>query len=299
MKVNKRTISEIAIASIISDSLLEEVYTTPKPGLVDKADNGAHKDMDISTFERSTKAIAPYIAKMYTAGKSSVSALQLVFQDIRRIGLVAEKAMFEATGGVNTHKGAIFTLGILSASLGYSVSHTNGDFNILDILPIAKEMTFDAIEEDFAQMSSRQPVTHGEILYKKYHERGIRGQAQEGFPIIRDVAYPYYQYLIKYSVEPNIRNVMTLLFIIANLKDTNVIARSSPEILSALQTDAMKILDSTFLFTPYDIEKVSALNQKCISLNISPGGAADILAATLFLHHVEDFIASKQAQPVL
>ena len=295
MKVTKRTLSESAVMNLVRTSLLEEVYTTPKPGLVDKADNGAHKDMDIAVFERSTQAISPYIAKMYTAGKNAIQPLPLLFGEIRRIGVLAEKAMFEATLGVNTHKGAIFTLGILAASLGYAVAHTTGDFEIFDVLTVARDMTYDALEEDFVQMSARTPLTHGEVLYAKYRERGIRGQAQEGFPIIREIAYPYYYYLTQYSVEPNLRNVMTLLFIIANLKDTNVMSRSSPETLYELQADAMGILDSTFLFTPYDIEKVYALNKKCIERNISPGGAADILAATLFLYHTEEFIESKQS----
>lgn len=97
--------------------------------------------------------------------------------------MLAEKAMFRATGQVNTHKGLIFTMGILSACAGHCYARIRR-FDTAEILASASEMTEKALEADFFEMSQRTPVTHGEILFQKYKERGIRGEAQKGFPII-------------------------------------------------------------------------------------------------------------------
>ena len=107
------------IARLAQEALLEEVYTTPKPGLVDCHDTGAHTDMDCQTFEKSAAAIAPYIAAMYELGGRWMDAPQGLFCALRPLGLQAEQAMLAATDGVNTHKGAIFTFAILAAAAGH------------------------------------------------------------------------------------------------------------------------------------------------------------------------------------
>ncbi|WP_191014463.1 triphosphoribosyl-dephospho-CoA synthase CitG [Treponema zioleckii] len=292
---------ESQICEFIEKALLSEVYTTPKPGLVDKHDTGAHRDMDVSTFEKSTAAISPFLAKMYGAGvEFSENPENLcdekLFAVIRKIGVDAEKAMFAATNGVNTHKGIIFTLGIICASLGFTLKrHKNlqNDFfddsdelidDFLDeVFLNAKKMTFETLEKDFALMASREPKTHGEKLFAKYGEKGIRGEAQKGFPIIYKVALPFYKKLLKVNPDENNRNIIALLHIVKNLSDTNVLSRSSPETLRWLQSECDSILGEKTVFAPEDIERVCKLNEECVQKNISPGGAADILAVTVFL----------------
>ena len=105
----RRTVTAAEIECCIRSALLGEVYTTPKPGLVDCHDNGAHKDMDVKLFEISADAIAPYITKMFFTGYVWNRTPKELFIEIRKSGVRAERAMFQATGGVNTHKGMIFT----------------------------------------------------------------------------------------------------------------------------------------------------------------------------------------------
>ena len=116
------------IEKCVCKALLGEVYTTPKPGLVDLKDNGAHKDMDVHTFEKSTAAIAPYIAEMFCEGYANQQSLENLFARIRQIGIEAEKAMFEATKGINTHKGILFTMGIISGAACIFFSSLNSSF---------------------------------------------------------------------------------------------------------------------------------------------------------------------------
>ena len=293
--------SESQIREFIERALLSEVYTTPKPGLVDRHDTGAHRDMDVTTFEKSTAAISPFLAKMYGAGVDFAEnpenlCDERLFAMIRKIGVQAENAMFTATNGVNTHKGIIFTLGIICASLGFTLKrHENfkTDFFTNDffeqIFLNAKKMTFDTLEKDFSAMSSREPKTHGEKLFAKYGEKGIRGEAQEGFPIICKIALPFYKKLLKVNPDENNRNIIALLHIVKNLSDTNVLSRSSKETLLWLQSECASILGEKTVFEAKDLERVSILNEECIQKNISPGGAADILAVTVFLAAVGGF----------
>ncbi len=247
--------------------------------------------MDVLTFEKSAAAISPFIAKMFSEGISHArlvdsSCDEILFKKIRQIGVQAEKAMFSATNGVNTHKGIIFTLGIIAASLGFTVLKNPLAVNVDQVLENAKKMTSETLEKDFAAMAEREPKTHGEKLYALYGERGIRGEAQKGFPIIRNVAFPYFVSLKDFPATPECRNIMLLFKIISNLSDTNVLTRSSPATLSWLQKKSSELLskiESENNFSDESLKELQILNAECIEKNISPGGSADILAVTLFL----------------
>ena len=146
-RANAAVLTSAEIEQCIKSTILGEVYTTPKPGLVDRHDNGAHHDMNVYTFERSADAITPYLAKMFFEGYFWKRNLQNLFPRIRRTGVLAEKAMFRATGQVNTHKGLIFTMGILSACAGHCYARIRR-FDTAEILASASEMTEKALEAD-------------------------------------------------------------------------------------------------------------------------------------------------------
>ena len=114
-----------SIGRMAYQALLEEVYTVPKPGLVDPYSCGAHTDMDVQTFERSAEALYPWFVRMAYQGYQLTCTPEDLFREIRKTGMLAEEAMYRATGHVNTHKGMIFTLGIFSAAAG-----RNGYFTI-------------------------------------------------------------------------------------------------------------------------------------------------------------------------
>lgn len=329
----------------VRNALLGEVYATPKPGLVDRRDTGAHRDMNYETFLASTEAITPYMVRMFAEGMDATAAghtPEEVFRAIRGIGLEAEQAMYAATDGVNTHKGMIFTMGIvlaaagilyarreeaagrlkdevkpetLAAAEGVAMPETEvfaGQITVDAILDMARQMTARSMAEDFRKMLEHPPKTHGERLFQTYGERGIRGQAMEGFPILRDTAVPWLRRFRNLSSDEalqqafaahatlrrgllqdtgsmhaehfeNAVHVSTLIAIMSVLNDTNVFIRSSYEDMCWLQAESSTILGMGAMFTEEGVRAIEALNMACIEKNISPGGAADILAVAILL----------------
>lgn len=270
----------------IRNALLGEVYTTPKPGLVDCWDSGAHRDMDCNTFVKSTKAIQPYLLQMIQEGHEWKDTLPELFLKIREIGKQAEKAMFLATDGVNTHKGIIFTMGILCAAAGYCYRLV-GKFNIDMIFDIAREMTEEILKKEFLSIQKREAGTYGEYLYQTHGEKGIRGEAMMGFPILREYAFPTLHTLRYLEEDENLANLHVLFIIMAKLQDTNVIKRGGYPGLWWIQKKADTIIKKGSVFATNGIAAVRQWNRECIKKNISSGGAADLLAATLFLYQLE------------
>lgn len=279
------------VKDIICGSLLEEVQTTPKPGLVDLWDTGAHLDMDCQTFEKSAKAITPYLTQMFGIGYYGYSndkkeSCERLFLEIRKVGKRAEQAMFQATGGVNTHKGIIFTMGILAAASGLSMK-VNGQMDMEKVFLYVQRMTERILEQEIEDIEKRKPVTHGEILFAASGERGIRGEAQKGFPIITRTAYPVLKALRECGYDENNCNIQMLLEVIGVLNDTNVLSRGGKEQLVWIKQTAQNILQQGGAFSVTGQLELREFNQECIRRNLSPGGAADILAATLYLYYME------------
>lgn len=296
------------IESLVYKSLLEELYTTPKPGLVDLHDNGSHTDMDVKLFEKSAKGISPFFGEMSELSKNWKSDLENLFLEVRQIGMRAEKKMFELTNGVNTHKGAIFTLGLLASAVGYvlgkneQIGREEQAKTIFSVFDVSKKMCSKILRKEFSFLEERSSVeanssvnkkfTNGEKLFLRYGERGVRGIALDGFSIVREKTLPLMIQLSKNKNsekdEPfvNRRNIRVLLESMQTLNDTNVISRSSYNDLHWLQNESAKIILNKIELSDDDIKKVSAFNRGCIARNISPGGSADILGATLFLFHL-------------
>lgn len=268
-------------------SLMAEVSATPKPGLVDLHDSGAHKDMDHDTFRASSAAIAPYITQMFRLGTewSDLSGGGL-FTAIRPIGISAEKAMFDATGGINTHKGMIFSMGLVAAAAGLFYRLHN-HFCPEDILSLAGKLCADILEHDFKQIDTLHPRTHGEILYARYGIKGIRGEAQQGFPSIRDISLPAFRSCKSTCADDNQVYLNTLLALMSKVDDTNVLIRTSPALLDYEKAEAARILSLGGAADPKGFDALRRLNEDFIRLNISPGGCADLLAVTILLWHLE------------
>lgn len=323
--MNKKAFDDAARAALferigwrVRNALLGEVYATPKPGLVDRRDTGAHRDMNYETFLASTEAITPFMVRMFAEGMDATAAghtPEEVFQAIRGIGLEAERAMYAATDGVNTHKGMIFTMGIVLAAAGILYARadkTSGQITVDAILDRTRQMTARSMAEDFRKMLEHPPKTHGERLFRTYGERGIRGQAMEGFPILRDTAVPWLRRFQNICTDAELQrdiaaqatlrrgllqdtgsmhaehfenavHVSTLIAIMSVLNDTNVFIRSSYEDMCWLQEESSTILGMGAMFTEEGVRAIEALNTACIEKNISPGGAADILAVAILL----------------
>lgn len=259
-------------------ALIQEVSTTPKPGLVDKNNCGAHKDMGIKHFFASANALRPFLCRFAEEGYLTRDAApQETFRRIRPIGKEAEQAMLRATNGVNTHKGAIFSLGILCAAAGRLSPE---DWNRDSILNMCSAMTQGLVSEDFFNITPDTAKTAGEKLYAQYGITGVRGQAESGFPAVREVGLPIFYKGLANGLSLNDAGCITLLHLLVSTDDTNLIYRSDRNTQLQIQQQIAGLLRDD-PFPP--METIKKLDEEFIQMNLSPGGSADLLAIVYFL----------------
>ena len=255
------------IGNLARRALEREVLLTPKPGLVDAANNGAHKDMSKDTFLRSAAALEPWLQRMAERGKASLKETpQQLLAALRPMGLEAEVNMYAATDGVNTHKGALFSLGLLCAACG-RLQARNQPLTAENLCDLAAQMT-----AGITQREMNAADTHGLKVHAVYGAKGVRGEAESGFASVRDLALP----LLNVENGP----YLALLNLIAHVRDTNVLHRAGEEGLYWLQGRAQDLLEQ------FSIPALEQLDRECIEKNISPGGCADLLAIAFFLESV-------------
>lgn len=270
------------VSALVTRALLDEVCTTPKPGLVDRANNGSHRDMDIFTFNASAAALAPYWGRCFQIGQETAKVAPAdTFQTLRTAGQAAERAMFAATGGINTHKGAIFTLGIICGAAGRLWTAEAPCRKPEIILAECASMASAAVETDFARLNGGHARTAGEKLYLAQGLTGVRGEAARGFPGVRDCALPALKEALNTGRSRNDAGAIALLRLIARGTDTNMAARGGPERAKKAAEDCAQLLKHGPL---PEMEELSRLDLEFIRENLSPGGCADLLAATLFLN---------------
>ena len=263
-------------------ALLYEVTTTPKPGLVDRRNSGSHKDMDVFTFMDSAAALYPYFEACARTGcETAEQPAPETFAALRPLGCEAEGEMLDATGGVNTHKGAVFSVGIVCAALGRLDRSLWAD--AARVLAEVSAMTAGLTEKDFAGVTAENAATVGQKLYIQYGITGVRGQVEAGLPTVLNVGLPVLEEGLAKGYDFDRAGGGALLAILANSTDTNIIARSSRERQLALTEELKALLAQT----PYpDKDALAALDDRFIAENLSPGGSADLLALTWLLHFV-------------
>ncbi len=269
-----------AIGQCAVQGLLYEVCTTPKPGLVDRQNSGSHRDMDIFTFMSSTAALTAYFEECAAIGsRSRDTAPREVMQALRLPGRLAEQAMHQATGGVNTHKGAIFTMGLLCAAAGRCEDRTPSA--ILDTCAAMAQ----GITGELQGVTAEAAKTAGQRLFAQYGITGVRGQAEAGFPAVRDVGLPVLERGLAQGLSLNDAGCAALLWLMTAATDTNLIARSNLETQQKTVAELAALLEDT----PYPSRDVlEALDAKFQEARLSPGGSADLLAATYFLHFLTE-----------
>lgn len=268
------------IGSMAYRALLEEVYTSPKPGLVDLYSPGAHKDMDVTTFERSAKALKPYFASMALEGMKCPDTPWLLFETIRRVGLAAERAMYKATGGVNTHKGLIFNMGILSAAAGACI-RTYGHVTVRHLMETEQAMVRDTLIKEVEEMNRFS--SNGERNLRKYGTMGARGEAISGYASVCKVSLPVMIKGIKEGREWNRIKLETLFTLMSCVDDSNIIARHDPGVLLKVQETAREFLKAGGAYRDVSIDILKRVDEDFIKRNISAGGCADLLAVTIFI----------------
>ena len=249
------------IADLAERSLRQELDTTPKPGLVDKQDNGAHKDMDYALMSASISALRPYLTRIAVESAAEVNAA-----GIMSIGIEAEAAMLKATGGVNTHKGALFCIGLSIAAASFLACSTG-------------TVETDSFRELVSRTASRIPSaqsTHGAEAKRNFKVGGALENAREAYPELFTAWLPYYRSL---EGDPY-RCHKTLLYIMTELDDTNVLHRRGAEGLAHTKSEAARLLKD------FSMSGLSSLNYDFIRENISPGGSADMLSLTMFIKSI-------------
>ncbi|MGN0399037.1 MAG: triphosphoribosyl-dephospho-CoA synthase CitG [Blautia sp.] len=265
-------------------ALLYEVSTTPKPGLVDRSNSGSHKDMDIFTFINSTCALWPYFETCVRIGKATASlpAFETFFR-LRQEGKKAEAHMFASTKGANTHKGAIFSMGILCGALGRLPRDL---WRISDaVLDECAALTKGIVASDFSALTEETAVTVGEKLYLHYQITGVRGQIEAGLPAVRKTGLPVLKEGISRGLSLNDAGCSTLLSLMVSAIDTNLIARSNIETYNKTIAEVNDLLEKN----PFpDHPILEQLDRKFIQMNLSPGGSADLLAICYLLYFLEN-----------
>lgn len=272
-------------AALVTRALLDEVCTTPKPGLVDRVNNGSHRDMDIFTFTASAAALAPYWAKCVQIGQETApKAPEETFSLLRKAGQGAERTMFEATAGVNTHKGAIFTFGLICGAVGRLWRAEAPCRNSEDILAECAEIVSSAVREDFALLERKSARTAGQKLYLEQGLTGVRGEAAKGFPSVSQVALLALKSALDAGLSRNDAGAVVLLHLIAQGIDTNMFSRGGLELARTATAQCRTLLEKTALPS---MEEIAELDRDFIRKNLSPGGCADLLAAAYFLQSWE------------
>ncbi|RGY97237.1 triphosphoribosyl-dephospho-CoA synthase [Clostridium sp. AM58-1XD] len=266
-------------------SLTEEVSVTPKPGLVDLWDTGAHQDMDYRTFLVSAAAIAPYMGEMAELGRRRWRNAERIFEEARAAGTEAERSMFRATGGINTHKGAVFLLGILCMAAGM-VYEKYGFLKKERIFLTAAGAAGPCLTKEMKRILSGTAETHGEKLLVQYGVTGIRGEVQKAFPSLRYYGMPALRKGEAESWGRNERNMYILLALMANVDDTNVLSRTGIQGLFYMRKRAERVLKKLDHPDRFQREML-IMNYEFMERNISPGGCADLLAATILTDEME------------
>jgi triphosphoribosyl-dephospho-CoA synthase len=259
----------VLIARHAVRSLYQELALYPKPGLVSLVDTGSHEDMDASTFVRSLFSLRRYFLDITLAGSQDAP-----FAVLRDLGIEAERRMLLATGGINTHRGAIFSLGMLCAAAGRSSSWQPADLRATLV-----DCWGSALSQHRGSIAS-----NGALARARHAAPGAREQAAAGFPAIFELALPTLRRTLALGRGLRCARIDTLFTLMAELSDTNVYHRGGAEGARIVRETSLRFLErGGTAAADWEVDAVAA-HRVFVAHRLSPGGAADLLAATCFVH---------------
>ena len=287
------SVEEVArrVGRLAHRALLREALLTPKPGLVDRDNSGAHPDMNVTTFVASARAITPWMAEFFLAGVRGEdlpprAALAL----LRPLGLACERAMLAATGGANTHKGAIFAFGLTLGAAGRLFARGAA----LDCAPICAEiaaMCQNLVAHEMA--GPRAEDSAGVRAFRAYGFAGARGEAAHGYPLVRLVALPAYERALAEDAGRDEALLIALVHLLERASDTNLLSRGGMEAVLYVRACATEFLRAD---SGFDVKaRLSELNRDFVARNLSPGGSADLLSLTWFFHRLPGALPQSSA----
>ncbi|WP_299540282.1 triphosphoribosyl-dephospho-CoA synthase MdcB [uncultured Herbaspirillum sp.] len=268
------------LARLAVRSLYQELVLYPKPGLVSRVDNGSHTDMTAETFLRSLFALRHYFFQIAAAGLDGAP-----FHTLQKLALRAEERMLRATGGVNTHRGAIFVLGMLCAATAYARGRH------MSLQPATLRATLliqwgDALARHSAAVADAEAPSHGQRVAARHAVGGAREEGALGFPAVFEVALPQWQATLAAGRDLHHARIDTLFALMAHLSDTNVYHRGGAEGAALVRNRSAAFLSAGGTARADWEADALDCHRDFVARRLSPGGAADLLAATCLVHAV-------------
>lgn len=265
-------------------ALYRELCLYPKPGLVSKVDTGSHEDMTAQMFVRSLFSLRHYFSAIYLAGANNVP-----FSELRRLGIEAERRMLRATGGVNTHRGAIFNLGLLCAAAGRCDADGNATANAAERHIALSGIVIDRWAACIKAADSRAAdQSNGERACRAYAVGGARGEAAAGFPHVFKVGLPALAMARRAGAGESAACAQAFFAIMASLEDTNLLHRGGAEGLACARDAAASFLADGGVLSAGWRERAAQIHRDFVRRRLSPGGSADLLAATLLVDRFDE-----------
>ncbi|PYC35826.1 triphosphoribosyl-dephospho-CoA synthase [Pseudomonas protegens] len=265
------------LADLAVDALIDEADLSPKPALVDRRGNGAHTDLHLGLMHASALSLWPAFKEMAEAALAFGAVGLPLREALGRIGREGEQAMLATTAGVNTHRGAIWALGLLVAAAALEPRSTGAGSVALRAARLA------LLEDRYAP----RPLSHGAQVALRYGVRGAREEAQQGFPSVLQWGLPQLKRSRAQGHGEQNARLDALLAIMSRLADTCVLYRAGEQGLQAMQQGAQAVLDAGGSASLAGRRRLHELDLQLLTLNASPGGAADLLAASLLLDRIE------------
>jgi triphosphoribosyl-dephospho-CoA synthase len=268
--------SPLWLANLACQALIAEAELTPKPGLVDRRGSGAHADLSLAIMKRSALTIEPYLCEMaFISSRAHPS--QSLRERLAGIGRAAERAMLTATGGSNAHKGAIWILGLLISAAAMQID---------DEAPASAIAASAKAIASFQDRAAPRLVSHGDLVAKKHGVQGARGEALCGFPHVVNIGLPMLHSMRAGGATENVARLDALLSIMSSLDDTCLLYRGGETALMTAKEGAIEVAWAGGSGTGIGRRYLQRLDRQLLDLHVSPGGSADLLAATLFLDAV-------------
>ena len=271
------------VSQYLTQAILLEVSTHPKPGLVTRLSNGAHKDMSIFTFMMSSAVLSKAFNDLQDIGQAHRGTLAELFCKLRSYGVGAEAELLRVTKGVNTQRGILFAGGIVSAVSGYAM---NMGLSRDALLPLIKEMAAGLVARELKNLD-HAAMTAGEKLYYKYGITGIRGEVENGFPSVVNYGLPALEDAFDKGATINDALVHALIALMTVVEDSNIIWRTDYDTLLEVQRIAKNILSLGSVFTEKGRMAIAETERYFLQRRISPGGSADLLSVTITLYLLE------------
>ncbi|MQQ99686.1 triphosphoribosyl-dephospho-CoA synthase MdcB [Glaciimonas soli] len=267
----------LAVARLAVRSLYRELQLYPKPGLVSPIDSGSHADMTAVTFMRSLFALRHYFIRITDAGVNGAG-----FATLRQLGIEAEQTMLRATAGVNTHRGAIFSLGLLCAATGYC----RGQGTPLSAAAIRSALLRQWGDALNGHMHGATSASHGKQVAEHYAVSGAAEEAALGFPSLFELALPRFLKTLNTGRDYESAAIDTLFTLMAHINDTNTYHRGGLNGAKKVKERARQFLEAGGSAANNWREHAISCHLEFIQDKLSPGGAADLLAATFLLHEL-------------